>query len=490
MQIHFKNKELNMTESTENASGLQLKQRLGLMSGVAMVIGNIIGSGIFLTPSGIIHEVGSPALSLIIWTVSGLVAFIGALCFAELGTTIVKSGSSYAYILEAFGPMLGFVRVWLSIIIIEPTVQAAIAITFANYLIKPLFPDCEAPFIAIRVLGACCLLFICAINSLGVKESAGLQLFFAVGKVVALVMIIVLGIKSVLEDGIEVGSLGDPWAGSVFDSGKIGIAMYSGLYAFAGFDTLNFMTEELKSPYLNLPRSIYISLPFCTVIYLLTNVAYLAVLKTDEMAYSDAIALTFASKTLGSYSWIMSIFVASSTFGTLNSSVYSSSRLFYVAAREKQLPSFFSMIHPEYITPIPSLFLTTSLSLAYLCVPNVFDLIEYYSFMYWLTIAMSVSGLIYLRFVDPNRERPIKFNLALSFIFCLICIYLVIVPFVIATTDSVIGTVLLLIGFPVYFLFVYRNGKFLPSCFSIICNFATCNLQKIFYVLQTNSNFD
>jgi len=463
--------------------GVQLQKRLTLLNGVTMIIGNIIGSGIFLTPKGVQKECGSAGLSLIIWAVSGLFSLIGAVCYAELGTTIIKSGASYSYIKEAFGPLLGFVRMWISVLIIEPTVQAAIAITFADYLIKPFFPTCDSPFIAVRLLAAVCCLFILAMNCYSVKYGTLIQDIFSYAKIIALIVIMIAGLVTYINHGTTVGSFGDVWKGTTLSAGSITLSLYSGLYSYAGWDTLNFMTEELKDPFKNLPRAIYISMPLCTVVYLLANLAYYAVLTPEELVSADAVALVFASKTLGKYAWIMSIFVAMSTFGALNSSFYASSRLFYVAAREGHLPQYFAMVSPSHLTPIPSLFLTGSLTLVYLCVENVFDLINFYSFMYWLTVGLSILGQIYLRFKKPEIPRPIKFNLVFPISFTAICVFLVIVPYFTETIESLIGTAILATGFPLYFAFIYHGG-IVPKYFYKITNKITIFMQKVIPVFH------
>nr|CAB3266334.1 Y+L amino acid transporter 2-like [Phallusia mammillata] len=469
---------------------IKLKQKITLANGVAIIVGNIIGSGIFLTPKGVQLECGSPALSLIIWAICGVFSLVGALCYAELGTTIVKSGASYAYILEAFGPLIGFMRLWISVLIIEPTVQAAIAITFSIYLIQPFFPTCDPPFMAVRLLAAACVCIIMFANCWSVRYATRIQDIFAYAKVIALIVIIIAGMVSLARFGTDVGSFSKPWEGTTNNVGNIAIAMYSGLYSYAGWDTLNFMVEELKDPYKNLPLAIYISLPICTIIYLLANMAYYAVLTPAEIIASDAVAVGFAGKTLGVVSWMIPIAVAMSTFGALNSSLMASSRLYFVGARERHLPDYFAMVSPDRFTPAPSLLLSGCLTLVYLCVKDVFQLINYYSFMYWLTVGLSIIGQIYLRYSRPDLPRPLKVNIFFPIIFAAACIFLVIVPFFTETIESLIGTAILLTGIPIYFLFVYLTPSQRPRCLDVVMNAVTSFLQKLFPVVMSESELE
>ncbi|CAG9858292.1 unnamed protein product [Phyllotreta striolata] len=444
-------------EDAKSSDGVKMKKELGLMDGVAIIVGVIIGSGIFVSPKGVLRYSGSIGIAILIWILSGILSMIGALCYAELGTMIPKSGGDYAYIKEAFGPLPAFLYLWVALFILVPTGNAITSITFAQYIVQPFWGTCPAPYEAVRLLAAATICILTVINCYNVKWVTRVQDIFTATKMLALGIIVLAGIYYACTGHLE--NFNRPLDGTKWDPGHIALAFYSGLFSYSGYNYLNFVTEELKDPYKNLPKAILISMPVVTIVYVVTNVAYFVVLSKDDVLSSDAVAVTFGDKIMGVCSFLMPVFVACSTFGSLNGAIFASSRLFFVGAREGQLPQAICLISVAHLTPVPSLVLLGIITLLLVMVEDIYALINYCSFVEAVFILISILGLLYLRKVKPKLARPIKVNLALPITFLVICTFLVILPCYVSPVEVGVGVALILCGIPVYMVTIWWQNK-------------------------------
>ncbi|KAJ8971765.1 hypothetical protein NQ317_004695 [Molorchus minor] len=213
------------------------------------------------------------------------------------------------------------------------------------------------------------------------------------------------------------------------------------------------------STIMNLPKAICISMPVVTLIYVITNVAYFVVLSRDDILSSEAVAVTFGNRMLGSFTFLMPFFVACSTFGSLNGAIFASSRLFFVGARAGHLPSAICLIDIKRLTPVPSLVFMCIITLALVIIEDVYVLINYVSFVEALFITISVTGLLYLRWVKPDYHRPIKVNIFLPILFFIICAFLVTFPCYVSPLEVGVGLAFILCGIPVYMVTIAWQSK-------------------------------
>ncbi|CAH1783680.1 unnamed protein product [Owenia fusiformis] len=454
--------------------GVNLKPKISLLNGCTVIIGSIIGSGIFVSPKGVVGGCGSVGLSLIVWIACGLFSMIGAYCYAELGTAIVRSGADYAYIFEAFGPFLAFLRLWVECMIVRPCSLAIVALTFAYYVIEPLFPGCEQPDTAVRLLAAVCIVILTIINMYDVKWATRVQDVFTYAKVGALILIIITGFVQLGKGHYE--HFLDPFKGTETDVGKVSMAFYSGLFAYNGWNYLNYVIEELKDPYRNLPRAIWISCTLVIVVYAFTNVAYFTTVSPQGIIDSPAVAVMFSQKLYGVMWWIMPIFVALSTFGGVNGILFTTARLFFVGAREGHMPQVLNMVSINRLTPAPAALFMGLTSLVYLCSSDMYALINYVGFVNWLAIGLSVVSLLYFRWKRPEMNRPIKVHLVWPIIYTLASIFLVILPFYASPVETAMGCAIIATGIPVYLICVKWTNK--PKAFLRFWNSFTIVTQK------------
>ncbi|XP_052715931.1 b(0,+)-type amino acid transporter 1-like [Crassostrea angulata] len=471
------------TESTESPdySGsdvsirqekVRMKKTVGLISGTSLIVGTIIGSGIFISPKSVLDRTGSVGLSLVVWTASGFLALLGSLSYAELGTVIRKSGGEYSYIKEALGDIPAFLFAWTSVIVVRTSSMGIICLTFGEYM-ATFFPYCGSPIIPIKLVAALAIVSLGVINSYSTTLAGRTQVVFTFVKLIALIIIVIGGIVKLIQGNVS--QFQNSFEGTTTSPSNIALAFYNALWAYDGWNNLNYVTEELKDPAKNLPRANVLGVMITTVIYLLVNISYLTAMTSLELLNSPAVAVTWGDRVLGGAAVLMPLSVLFSTFGAANGTLFGGGRVVYVAAREGHLPEMLSYVQCKYYTPFPSIIFTIVISLIMIIPGDISSLVDFFSFSAWLFYGVTVSCLIIFRFTKKDVERPIKVPIVIPILFVLIAIYLVIGPIIESPQIELLYAFLFIIGgllfyFPfVYFKLKIKGFEWLTTSVQLLC---------------------
>ena len=407
---------------------VKLKRTVGLFSGISLIVGTMIGSGIFVSPTGLLERTGSVAMSLLVWTACGIVSMFGALAYVELGTMIPSSGAEYSYFMEAFGPFSAYMFSWVSTFIIKPSQLSIICMSFAAYAVEAFAYECEPDPFIIQLTAAATVAVVTFVNCWSVELATQVQNIFCSCKFVAVAIIIGGGVYKICEGSYEHVATG--FKGTTSSVGIIATAFYSGLWAYDGWNNLNYVTEEIINPEWNLPLSINIAIPMVTLIYVFVNISYLTIMSPSEMLVSDAVAVTFGNRILRPMAWLMPLSVAFSTFGAANGTIFAAGRLCYVASREGHLVDVLSFVHVKKLTPAPAVLFHAVIALGMVWSGSIEGLIDFFSFTVWIFYGMAMAALLVLRYKEPKLTRPYKCPILIPILVLIISIYLVIAPIV------------------------------------------------------------
>lgn len=464
----------------------QLHRTIDLPNAISIGIGIMLGSGIFVSPGGVMQNAGSFGLSIFIWIACGILSLLGGLCYAELGTSIPESGGDYAYISKLYPDWVGFLRLWVELIIIRPGCHAAIAITFAIHVLQPVFMYCEGfmPPLSKKFIAAASILLFTWLNMVSVKWSCRVNLYSGYAKVLSLVFIIALGIVMAIVGDRKNFEYDNFIAGTETDVCKLSLAAYAGLWSFAGWTDINLITEELINPKRNLPLAIIFSTGGIVILYVLVNLAYFTVL-TPSQSMQVATAQLFSDAIIPRAPFIIPIFVALACFGGINGSLFASGRLFYVAGKKKHLPPLLSMVSINSLTPSPAVFLNGALSVLMVINDDIYSLINYTNFIYFVCIILALAGLIKMKLKGETSGATIHVPLSLIFLTIILMGAIVIAAAIITPWETLVAVVVTLSGLPIYFILVRPVGPCKRLQPTIHRLFDKCSkiLQKILLVI-------
>lgn len=473
---------------------------LGLFSTTMLVIGGVIGSGIFRKPGVMASQLGSPELLLFVWVLAGVITLMGALSNAEIAAMIPETGGQYIFFQRIYGNFFAYLYGWAIFAIVQTGSIAAVAYVFAEYSTQ-FFPIPDAPpslekvalhlpFIGeiapfrdlwVKAVAAFLILALTWVNYLGVKLGAIVQNIFAIAKVGAMALLFLAA--------FFFASGGSP-SHFTIDSEvihprgfalimAIAAALQGAFWAYDGWNKVPYIAGEIRDPQRSLPRGLFIGMVAVSAIYVLMNVAYLYVLPIDQMAQSKLVAADVAEKCFaGGGRWIAAA-VMISTFGAANAIILTTARVFFAMARSNAFPASLGLIHPKFATPARSLVVQGVWSVLLLFSGTFDTLTDMLIFVAWVFYAAGAMGIFILRKREPNTPRPYRvpgYPWVPGIFIAFAIVYLGVTllndlngyqaakaagkP---AIMNSVFGLALVFLGAPLYFLYQRRKKPNVPS---------------------------
>lgn len=437
---------------------MSFRRILSPFDATMIVIGGIIGSGIFINPRIVAELLDSTALVLAAWIAGGLVALCGAFAYAELGARFPKAGGQYVYLKDTWHPLAGFLYVWALLLIIETGAMAAVAIIFAEYLLRLVGRDTALAL----PLAIAALIVVSAINYVGVKPGSRVLNLFVVLKVAALAVLIGIGIF--LPEGAA-GWFGETRGpGATAEGGSaiaFGAALIPILFAYGGWQNANYIAEEIEAPERNLPRSLIAGVIVVIVVYVLVNVAYLRLLGLEGLAATATPAADAAARALGTAGdKFVAAAIAISTFGFLDLAVLAPTRVYYAAAADGYLPGALARLHPRYRTPTLAIVVQAVWAIALVLTGTYSDLLNSVVFADWIFFGGTVAALFVWRrrAGETATYRSPGYPILPGF-FVAVAVAVVLSVIIEAPARAAIGALLIATGVPVFYYFSARPTR-------------------------------
>ncbi len=444
---------------------------MNLLDSTFLVIGAIIGSGIFMTTGFIAEYLPSPFMILIVWLLGGFFAMSGALAFAELGAMYPRAGGQYIYLREAYGPWAGFLFGWGFFWVIECGGVAALAVGFAEYfgyfvpalstktyLLKFHLLGFDYSLSAGQLIAAASILFLSAINYIGIKSGIVVQNIFTFLRIAAVAVFIVLGLTIGSKAGVV--SFEGLMTGDMSFSIKLfGLALIAVLWTYDGWYSINCAAGEIKNPGKNIPRSLILGTLSVTLIYFLVNIVYVSALPIERMKGVARIGELASTQLFGSTAtFFISATIMISIFGCLSASILYGPRVFLAMAQDRCFFKSMRYIHPRYRVPTKAI-VWQGIWSSLLCLSGTYqDLFEYVVFALVIFWAATGLAVIILRSKRPETPRPYKAwgYPVLPILFVLINLGVFLNTIWAQPRKSLIGLIILVAGIPA---FLYWQSK-------------------------------
>jgi APA family basic amino acid/polyamine antiporter len=461
-------------EIVTNKSGVpMLRRALGIWSAVSIVIGTVIGSGVFLVPTQMIQYVGSVGSLFIVWIAAGILSLFGALTYAELSAAMPEAGGEYVYLSEAYGPFWGYLYGWTQFWVAKSGSIATLAAGFYTYLTvfvpvlsRPIyvFPWHIGPSGTLleihygQLVAICLILFLAGVNYTGVRSGGNLQVLVTGVKMLLIAGIIAIGIFS------GKGNFSHFHSSIKSAGGMAGFfaAMVSALWAYDGWNNVSMVSSEIEKPQRNLPRALILGTLAVIATYLLMNVAYFYVLSPSQVASSGRLAADMMAYLYGGFAAsLVSIAVLISIFAALNGSILSGGRVPYAMARDGLFFRTAAKVHPQFRTPGNSMIMLCIWSCVVVLSGWYDDLYNFVIFGSWILYLMTAVSVFVLRAKRPDMPRPYRVVGYPILPMCFVGVAALLLWNTMQSRprESLMGLGLMALGVPCYFYWKSRSAR-------------------------------
>ncbi|MEP0854508.1 amino acid permease [Trichocoleus sp. DQ-U1] len=426
------------------------KPALAFVDAIALIVGIVIGAGIFETPSLVAAASGSEAVALSLWILGGGMSLVGALCYAELATAYPHAGGNYYYLMRAFGKNIAFFFAWARMTVIQTGSIALLAFVFGDYASQLLrlgnYSSSLYAGIAIALLTG--------LNIIGVQQGKWAQNWLTVAKVGGLLLVVIGGLA------FAVPSLPEVPAAPATSQTNFGMAMLFVLLSYGGWNEAAYISAELRNVNRNMVRSLLVSIGIITTIYLAINFAYIHGLGLANMAASEAVAADLMRRAVGEPgAWFISFLIAISTLGAINATIFTGARTNYALGQDFSLFSFLGRWHHRASTPANALLVQGAIALALVFLGTLTregfkTMVDYTAPVFWFFFLLTGVSLLVLRVREPQVLRPFRVPLypLTPLLFCAICAYLLYSSVAYTGVGALVGVAVAIAGAPLLLL--------------------------------------
>jgi APA family basic amino acid/polyamine antiporter len=438
-----------------------LARRLGLFDATMIVMGGIIGSGIFINPSTVARQVHLPVLILGAWLVGGIIAMIGAFIYAELAARRPHVGGQYAYLRECYHPLIAFLFGWSLFLISDCGGMAAVAVIFSRYYIELTGVPLNETVVAIMTLGVLTI-----VNCLGVRTGSTVQNILMVTKILAILLLVGLGFRLIVQSGgFAQPAVSPPAPPLSFDLlTTFGAALVPVLFAYGGWQTANFVAGEIREPQKNLPRGLIIGVAGVVVLYLAVNLVCVGTLGAEGLAATGTPATAVMRMALGQKgASLIAVGIAVSTLGFLSQSILTAPRVYFAMAQDGLFFKSVAWLHPRTRVPVVAIVLQGCLAMLLTLSGTYEQLLSYVVSDDFIFFGLSASCIFLLRKRQGPDDSGRGFNMPghpwSTILFITICFCIVVNTVYKYPANTGIGIAIILTGIPVYYFWIWLRRQ-------------------------------